>query len=430
MAKTIAYALLFVAMMAAAFMQPYIGAIACLQAYLLNPPVVVQNPSFRVQLFTNVWFILVFLMRSPRGLPRVGNEGSILLGFWGFVALGAASSMWAVVSPQLAIDTIYEVAKTLLFCTLLVACIREERQISIVVLSCLVGCLHAAVMHTFGIKYGIIASRYGGEYGVLPDTQQTVLVLFVPLFIILAMMGKRWEKIFCWVSIPFILNSIVATYRRSTFLSLVAETGMLLLVLPRRVTLRLLPVLIAAGGLFVFRLAPPDYWERMSTIKDPTKEASANSRFVINEASWKMLMDYPIVGVGYRNYMVVSPRYLQADYLTGGMRSAHNTYYTVACELGIVGFLVWGYAVAMMMWTLRRVRKRANRSEVDRVGMLAMGMELGLYGWLMGGWTQSDQEVDPVFWFAAFTVILVRLQHQNLQSGVRGGLPSAAVGRT
>jgi hypothetical protein len=42
-----------------------------------------------------------------------------------------------------------------------------------------------------------------------------------------------------------------------------------------------------------------------------------------------------------------------------------------------------------------------------------MGIELGYYGWLTGGMSMSEHEVDPAFWFVAFTVVLTRLHHQG-----------------
>lgn len=42
-----------------------------------------------------------------------------------------------------------------------------------------------------------------------------------------------------------------------------------------------------------------------------------------------------------------------------------------------------------------------------------MGIELGYYGWLMGGITMAEHEVDPAYWFVAFAVVLTRLHHQE-----------------
>lgn len=289
---------------------------------------------------------------------------------WGFVAIGALSSLWAEASSQDALDNIYEVAKTVLFASLLVPVIRTERQMSYVMAACLIGIVHASILHTVGVRLGFVPAALGRETGVLPESHAAVLVMFVPTMVLLAMRGRPFERLLCWCGLPFVLNSVVSTYMRTYFLALVLELGLLLLLLPRRITLRLLPVLVVGVGLFVFRLTPDNYWEWISTIQRPTEEGSANSRFVINATSRRMLMDYPM-GVGYRNYMSVSPRYLPREFLTyygspdQGRRSAHNSYYNVACETGVLGFAVWAYAFGGSLWLLhgsgRRVTRRRSR---------------------------------------------------------------------
>src|SRR6202040_181759 len=107
----------------------------------------------------------------------------------------------------------------------------------------------------------------------------------------------------------FVLDGLVETYERTAFVGLAVECVLLMLLLPKRLVLKVLPVLAIALALFVFRLTPVDYWDRMTTILTPTQEGSANSRFVINDTSRAMLADHPM-GVGYRNYGYVSPQYL------------------------------------------------------------------------------------------------------------------------
>ena len=417
MLKTIFYLCLTAVGVGATLITPLAGAISCLEAYLLNP-IVLTESDLRFQLITTVAFLVSIWLYKPQGAQPVGRENSVLKALWVFVAIGALSSLWAQVSAHNAIDEIIEVAKTVLLASLLVRVICTERHLSYIMFACLVGVFHAALLHTVGIRLGYVPQCFGRESGVLPESHAVVLVLFVPTMILLAMRGRLHERLLCWCALPIVLNSIVSTYMRTYFLALVVQLVLLLMVLPRRITLRLLPVLIFGVGLFVFRLTPENYWEWISTINKPTEDASANSRFVINEASWRMLMDYPM-GVGYRNYPRVSPKYLPRQFLTysgspdEGQRSAHNSYFTVACETGILGFAVWAYAFGGSLWQLRRIRKTSDPKNPSRVGLFAMGMEIGFCGWLMGGMTMAEHEVDPAYWFVAFTVVLTRLHHHE-----------------
>jgi len=416
MMKTTLYLLLLVLGVGATLVSPLIGAISCLLAYLLNP-VVVTDSDFRFQLVATLALLVSIVLNRPRGPQPVGNEGRVLVALWVYIAIGALSALWAQVSAQAAIDNIFEVAKTVLLCSLLVVVIHDVRGLSYVMFACLVGVFHAALLHTIGVRLGYVPEQFGRETGVLPESHAAVLVLFIPTMFLLAMRGRRYERILCWCALSIVLNSVVVTYMRTYFLAMCIQLVLLLFVLPRRLTFKLAPILIFGVGLFVFRLTPENYWDWIATIQRPTEEGSANSRFLINEASRKMLMDHPM-GVGYRNYPKVSPRYLARELLTvdasnESQRSAHNSYYSVACETGVPGFAVWCFAFGGTLWQLRRIRKTSDPEHPGSVAIYAMGMELGLYGWLAGGMTMSEHEVDPAYWFVAFTVVATRLHHQE-----------------
>lgn len=433
MLKAILYLSLTAAGIGAGFVNPLFGAIACIEAYLLNPAIFqMSDGGFRYQLWTTIAFLVSLAIHRPRGLARVGRERAVLWALWIFVGIGALSALWAEISSREALDAIFEVFKTVLMISFLPLIIRNERDMSRLMIAFVVGAWHAGFMFTFGVRWGYIATSFGrGDGSVVPDPQTAVLVLFVPLVCLLIMRGTKLERILAVLALPFVLNGIVETYERTGFVALAVEMLLLLLILPKKTVLRLAPVLIAGACLFIFRLTPPDYWQRMGTIQTPTEEASANSRFVINSASWNMFLDHPW-GVGYRNYPVVSPRYLDREYLTQGRRSAHNSFFTVACETGLQGFVAWIGAFGGALWLLRRIRKGADRSNPSRIQTYAMGLEFGLYGWLAGGWFQSYHEVDPAYWFAAIAVVLTRLdQRQKAEAAESVEEPDAiAIGAT
>jgi O-antigen ligase len=400
----------------AAFISPVAGALACFEAYLLNPSVFLTDAvDVRIQLWTSVAFFIGVLIHRPRGLPAARRENVPIKLLWAFVALGAASAAWAEVSSSQALEAINELFKTVLMISIVIRVIEREEQMSLIVTGCIVGVWHAAVAHTFGVRWGFVPHMFGKDQGVLPDGQTPVMVLFVPLLVILAMLGNKWQRILSCMALPFVLDSIVVSYMRTGFVSLAVEVVLLILFLPKRITLRIAPVLIAGACLFVFRLTPEDYWQRVDTIKAPTEEASANSRFLIAGASIQILLDHPF-GVGYRNYPDVSPRYLPADMLTNGRRSAHNSYFSIACETGVPGFILWISAFLGALYLLRRIRRASAGGQRSPTALYAMGFEIGLFGWMAGGLFQADHEVDPAYWFVAFAVILTRLYARERQS--------------
>ena len=413
MIKLILYLGLTAVGIVAALLSPLAGVIGCIAAYMLNPPVMdLPDGGFRYQLSITIAFLIGFLLRWPSGPPRAGREGLTIMALWGFLAMAALSAAWAVYSAQEALLAAYETFKTVLIATLMVRAVRDEKAMSKVMLACIVCAWHAAFMHTFGTRLGYVAPAFAKETGVLPDGQTAVMVLFFPSLVVIAMLGAtKLERLAAWFALPFVLNSIVSSYMRTGFVSLVVEGALLVLFLPRRVTLRMAPAFAAAILLFVFRLTPDDYWERVETIRTPTEESSAYSRIVVNQASGRIFVDYPM-GVGYHNYAYVSPQYLPPEFLTHGRRSAHNSFYATLCDTGVLGFAFWMWAFVGAAFQLRRIRKTADPRQPDSSAVYAMGLEIGIYGWLAGGMFQADHEVDVAYWFVAFAVILTRLHAQ------------------
>lgn len=423
MLKAIFYIGLTLLGVLATLITPFAGVVTGIESYMMNPPAITggDDGGFRYQLVATVALLISFLIYRPKPVAEIGREVWIMRLLWIFVAIGALSSLWAVVSSDLAINTLYELLKTVIFVAIMVRLVRDERHLSFVVTALIVGAFHAGFMHILGIQWGYVYRGFGREVGVLPDAQTGVMILFVPLLVVTAIYGSRFQKVLAWCAMPFVLDSIVNSYERTGLAAIALQALLLLFYLPRRITFRLLPALLVAGGLLIFRFTPPDYWEKMGTILHPHEEASANSRFVVNAASWQMIRDFPW-GVGYHNYPFVSPRYLPDEFLTSvgeeRVRAAHNSFFTVLCDTGVEGFTVWILAIGGALLLLRRVRKNIKASAMTSLDAYSIALELGLYGWLLGGWTQDYQEVDPAYWFIGLSVVLIRLARRRAAQAV------------
>ncbi|HLN03595.1 MAG TPA: O-antigen ligase family protein [Bryobacteraceae bacterium] len=411
MLKAILYIGLTVLASILTFFNPLIGAIGCIEAYLFNPSVIAMNDGgFRYQLCMNLAFLLSLVVHRPRRLERLGREGAVLISLWVFLAIGAIGAAFAAVDSELAFTTLNEVFKTVLFSTALLWVVRRERDMAWIITACVIGVFHASFLHVFGTRWGYAPAWMGRDMGVLSDPQNGVLLAFVPTLLLLAMLGTWKERLLSWFVIPFALDSIVVTYQRAAFVALAAQAGLLVLLLPRRITLRLLPLGMAALALFLFRLTPKNYWEWVGTVESPEQEASAASRPIIYKAGLRMFLDHPL-GVGYRNFPGMSPLYVPPQLLepTTHTRAAHDSFLTILCETGIFGFASWTFAFFGAAWLLRRIRKKADPRNLTPVEIYAMGLELGLYGWMVVGIFHNMQEVDPPYWFVALAVVLTRL---------------------
>lgn len=410
MLKSIFYFGLFAVGIVMGIFNPLWAAVSTMEVYFLRPDIMAKDISgMRYEFIAAIVFAMSVFFHQRGNLPKVQNEKRVLVALWVYAIICLATSLWAVDQTQ-AFDAAFDFSKTIFVASLLPLVVRNERDLTVLIWACLLGAAHAAFIETAGKHKLDWVSK---SAHISPDRMGSVLMLFIPTFLLLGMYGRIWERVLCWLSLPFILDAIVRSNHRSYFVALVGQTLLLLLFLPRRTVMKIAPILLVAGGLFLFVLTPDTYWQWISTISNPTEEGSAASRFEINRASLAMVQDNPF-GVGYRCYGITSGKYLPAHLRSkkneeGGKR-AHNTFFAVLCETGIPGFLAWGSAIVGTIVLLRRIRKRINFLNPSRLDLYAMGLEFGLYGTFIGDMFHAGNETDPIYWIAAFSVILTRLK--------------------
>jgi O-antigen ligase len=398
----------------AALLSPVAGAIGAVEAYLLNPSAIeMSGNTIPFQMIMTVAFIAGLVAHWAPGLPSRGFDRYPIASLWMFLAYALVAAPFSQFSALIAYTQLFEVFKTILFSTLLLWAIRNEEHLRVFMNAIVLGVLHASTLHVLGPKFGYISMARGREYGVLPDTQAGTMVIFIPLLLVIAATGKsKTERILAFITLGMSVDSLVNTYERTGFVSLSVEICLFLL-LNRKVVMRFLPLGLVLGTIMLLRFTPDNYWHWISTIQKPTEEGSANSRLVVNKASARMFMDHPL-GVGYRNYPFIAQQYLPVQMLTvGNTRAAHNIYFSILCETGVIGFIAWMGAFIGATRLLRRLRK--VREGGGMIPMYALGLEIGIYGWFVDGCFMGDHELDPAYWFVALAIIMTRLYALRLE---------------
>jgi hypothetical protein len=330
---------------------------------------------------------------------------------WLFAFLGicVVTSAWAVSSPGLAFNDTFEFSKIVLFAWLMMKIIQTEQDMRIIIWVTLASIWYTSFMARWGEDWGWIKES---EIGIATGGTGIHIMMFFPMLVIMAIFGARWEKIAAYFILPFVLDFLPATPEglRATFVALCTSMAFFWIFAPNRVRLKSIVPFAVAAVLFVFVLTPPDYWEEMATIFDPSTESSAASRGVINQASWQILQEYPW-GIGYNNYSLISLPYIPEEFISNvGTRDAHNSYLKVACEFGIAGFLIW-ITVFFTTWLyFRKVRKTMSKDQPPtNLQLYALAFELGLIGITVSIYTHNNNDLDTLYWFVALSCALYNI---------------------
>lgn len=117
---------------------------------------------------------------------------------------------------------------------------------------------------------------------------------------------------------------------------------------PGKIAVILIALLAAFGlNLFLFGQQIRDRavsrgWESFES------EQSVTERQYFNSAAAKMIWDYPILGVGARNFVMRLQDYSADRLLPRFLQPAHNIYLLIAAENGILALVIFLVAVAMI----------------------------------------------------------------------------------
>jgi O-antigen ligase len=167
---------------------------------------------------------------------------------------------------------------------------------------------------------------------------------------------------------------------------------------------------------------PQSYRDRYLTVKQYALggqlDASNEFRLRIWKAGWRMLLDHPLLGVGAGQFPTAfGTTYAGRAHIA--WMNPHNLFLQVACELGIVGLIVFIYFVIQIVKQIRHLPRRESNPLVELnfqvatacgamlIGVMAMSVVSHTlyrpYWYLLGGlvaansrnaWAAFEAEVE------------------------------------
>ena len=209
--------------------------------------------------------------------------------------------------------------------------------------------------------------------------------------------------------------AVVFTYSRGGALGL----GVVLFALFLRSRWKVYSLAVALIGGFAFLSFVPGRWvDRMDTISNYEEDGSAMSRIYAWKLCWRIALESPLVGGGFR---VVGQDELWAkwapEYYYGiGENSAnrapnaHSIYFHVLAEHGFTGLFFFLGLIASTLITLRRTRRYArllpDGGWVDNYSYM---LETSVYAFLVSGAFVNLTYFDLFYFLISGTVVLHQL---------------------
>lgn len=310
--------------------------------------------------------------------------------------------------------------KYLLVAYVIIKLLDKPEALDFMCVAHIVGCAYFGLLAR---EMGIAGERLDGVGGPGVDDANTLGMMFATaavLAIVQLLSGPLWKRGIVALSLPFILNGLVLTQSRGSFLGL-AVGGLAVFMLAPKGRRAAIGAMGAAGVVVFLALASDTFWERMQTIKveeGQEREKSAESRIVIAQAQVRMFLDFPM-GSGHRGTAMLSRKYIPEEYLTRNVygqidensaRSSHNTLLTVLVEQGVVGMLLY---LSLLCVLARRVLSLRSLStampERMRISMSAAGIGGAIAALFVAGIFTDYLRAEVAVWLYSMLVAATRV---------------------
>lgn len=199
-------------------------------------------------------------------------------------------------------------------------------------------------------------------------------LLCIPLaYFLLQHRRPWWERLFLLGCVALTIVAIGLGASRGGLIGLVVEFGFVVWHSRHRIlNLGVVAALLVAAAL----LTPVSSWNRL-VHPDYSDVQAQDNRLVVWHAGLRMIEQHPLRGIGLGNF---KPMVL--NYETDGPKVqtlAHNTYISVAAELGLPGLAIFAGILVSAWLAAGRARKLAANKH-PLVWLCAQGLQAGLLG--------------------------------------------------
>jgi len=262
-----------------------------------------------------------------------------------------------------------------------------------------------------------------------------ILAMFIPVLVGFVL-SKKYGVTTRIVSFAFFLLFIVAiifSYSRAAWISLVAATGIFILVY-LRIKFRwvILSLVVSVSLFFAFQQQIIDTLERnkqdssanfvehIQSISNITSDASNLERINRWQSAIRMFKERPFWGWGPGTYQFLYAPFQRSKEKTiistnvGDMGNAHSEYIGPLAESGIIGALTIILIVVFVIITGLKVYRKAISKEVK---ILSLTVVLGLISYFVHGFLNnfldSDKAAVPVYGFIGIIVALDLFHNNN-----------------
>jgi O-antigen ligase len=190
----------------------------------------------------------------------------------------------------------------------------------------------------------------------------TLPIACMTLAFLLLSKSSLWQGAAAFV-LALQMHQIMILQSRGTMLGMLASCGIALYFMPKNPRTLTLVVLAGIGGAV---LAGPSVIEEFGTIFEAKEkmDSSASSRYKVWAAGAKIMIDYPVMGVGPWCGEVYVPRYIDGYAERRNYKALHNLFFEVGTGFGVPGVIAY-LSIFAIPWFMNLRLWRQHREDMS-----------------------------------------------------------------
>jgi putative inorganic carbon (HCO3(-)) transporter len=316
--------------------------------------------------------------------------------------------------------------RILLMCFVAMMLLQDRKRLQAYIWICM------ASIAFYSVKGGIFSIVTRGQYRVwgpvgsfIEGNNELALaeLMILPLMLYFGRQAtKGWERLAYFGAFILTVFSIIFSYSRGAF---VGFAGVIFIMIARsRYRLPAFIMLVLLGALML-AFVPPEWKERMFSIKDYQTDQSAMGRinawhFAVNVAKAHLF------GGGFRTF--TKPMFAIYAPNPTDVHDAHSIYFEVLGEQGFPGLVIFLGILFGTLWRLERLRKWQRTDPTRRwVRDLAEMLQLSLLAYMMGGAFLGLAYFDLPYYLIISAILLEFVAQREVAAERRAARVDAAV---
>lgn len=410
--------------------RPYWGLVAIILIYFIRPEIwgapEALKPTYILTWVTMVaWFIHWLKDKKPVAMPKNFKLALALL------ICMIISSLFAVVSSEVSYAHNIKILKLIIVMFLIINLVDTPQKMKIMLwtITLGVGYLVKNAVFLYHTLHPLRVDNVGGQASGANYLGEMVVITLPFLIYTLSMSPFNFkEKLVSLLFIPLWIYSLVLSVSRGAFIAFICISIAILLDSTRKKRLLVVAILVIAG---LVALAPPYFWERMSSVFYYKEEASALKRTYLWQVGWQMFKDHPLTGVGQDNFPLRSFSYL-GPLLVNLHPSllpirtpelvAHNLYIQTLAETGLQGLV---FLVLLLWVSYRQLNPLARAYSYEKGPLLlsnfAKSIRLSLVAFTIASIFSSSIYTDVWWWIVGLSgaLVIIAKKEQALPNQAR-----------